>query len=130
MSCVFLLAFQVERGLYLRLSSPDTKGPPMSNVVTCIETARRYINASTVSVGDLYTAHALGTLAAGYMKRYPQSEHMVSLPCNGGALAHITVKPEDNGTGFYSYARVIAVTVEPAEMPEPDDSLSLDFAAL
>ena len=101
----------------------------MSNVVTCIELARRYVNAGAVAVGELYTAHALGTQAAGYMRRFPLQDHMVSLPCGGSAVAHITVRPEDNGTGFYSYARVIAVCVEPAEMPEVEESL-LDFAAL
>jgi hypothetical protein len=102
----------------------------MSSVVTCVETARRYLRPEAVEVGDLYTSHALGTEAAGYMRRHPLSEHTVSLPCNGNAVAHITVRPEDNGTGFYSYARVVAVVFEAAEQPEPDDSRSVDFAAL
>lgn len=101
----------------------------MSNVVICAEPARHYINVGAVAVGDLYTLHALGTAAANIMKRHPYSEHIVSLPCGGHAVAHITVRPEDNGTGFYSYARVIAVCVEPAEMPEVEDSAP-DFAAL
>ena len=99
----------------------------MSNVVTCHEPARRYLRPEAVEVGDLYTVHALGTAAAGYMRRFPLQEHMVSLPCGGHSTVHITVKPEDNGTGFYSYARVIAVCVEPAEMPEVEDSAP-DFA--
>ena len=101
----------------------------MSNVVTCIESARHYINAGAVAIGELYTAHALGTQAARYMRRFPLQEHMVSLPCGSNTVVHITVRPEDNGTGFYSYARVIAVCVEPAEMPEVEDSAP-DFAAL
>ncbi len=101
----------------------------MSNVVTCIETARRYLSAESVAVGDLYTLHALGTPAANMMKRHPSSEHVVSLPCGGHSVAHITVRPEDNGTGFYSYARVVAVSYEAAEQPEAEDSAP-DFAAL
>lgn len=102
----------------------------MSNVVTCREPARRYINSGTVAVGELYTSHALGTEAAGYMRRHPLSEHTVSLPCGGHSTAHITVRPEDNGTGFYSYARVVAVSFEAAEQPELEDSPSVDFATL
>lgn len=101
----------------------------MSNVVTCIESARRYVNAGNVAVGDLYTLHALGTAAAGYMRRFPQQSHTVSLPCGGHSVAHITVRPEDNGTGFYSYARVVAVEHEASEQPEAEDSTP-DFAAL
>ena len=102
----------------------------MSNVVTCIETARRYISTESVAVGELYTLHALGTPAANLMKRFPRSEHTVSLPCGGHSVAHVTVKPEDNGTGFYGYARVVGVNIEAAEQPEPDDSGVIDFAAL
>lgn len=101
----------------------------MSNVVTCIETAHRYLRPEAVEVGDLYTVHALGTAAAGYMRRFPLQEHVVSLPCGGHSTVHITVRPEDNGTGFYSYARVVAVEHEAAEQPEAEDS-ALDFAAL
>jgi len=101
-----------------------------SSLLTPIETARRYISVGSVAVGDLYTAHALGTQAAGFIKRYPQDTHTVSLPCNDGAsVAHITVKPESNGVGHYSYARVVAVTVEPAELPETDDAEGFNFAA-
>lgn len=100
-----------------------------ASLLTPIESARHYMDTSRVEVGNLYTASAFGTTAAKFLARYPDTCHVVSLPC-GSQMVHLTVEPCENGTGHFSYGRVVGLAYEAAEAPEQEEGEPVDFAAL
>lgn len=102
----------------------------MPSVVTPIESARQYMDIYRVEVGNLYVASAFGSTAAAQLAAVPNELHVVSIPCGASQMVHMTVEPCENGTGHFSYGRVVGLSVEAAEASEPDDSTEVDFASL
>lgn len=84
------------------------------------ERALRFLNVSQVEVGQLYTVNALGTINARYMRRHHAATHTIGFR-DGGEVVHVTVEPWGNDLGQPTYARVIAVSREPAEDEVEDE---------